>query len=827
MPHRKNIIEDISLLYELALSMGRSLRVEDNAKSFLEILLSRKSLAFVSLWLRRPHQFELQFARPHFWVSRMHLPLDHLIWQRLTAENAEGTLSVVSSDPDFRQLAIHQALQSGCVTYYRIGDLGFIGLYDAQREVLCQPSEINQLKRVVEKFHHTLQGCLAYEELQRAKQKLSENEARFSKVIDTSPDAMIIIDAQGRVQEWNRQAEHLFGYTKAEILGNPLHNLALPDNIREQFAGSTEHLLESLDRAVTQQKRYELTGQHKSGRSFPMEVSVTSFEVEKNALFGLFLRDITERKEAEASLIHAKQVAEKARLAEQQFLANMSHEIRTPMNAVIGMTHLLYDTQPTEDQRDLLDSIKFSADTLMEILNNILDLSKIEAGELELDVRTFHLPTLLRSLHVSTELKLRNTSVKMVTQVDPRIQEYVRGDRTLLNQVLTNLLSNAVKFTDEGEVRLEVQVLKQTTDAYFLEFKVIDTGIGIPPEKQEMIFLDFKQVDSVETPKKAGTGLGLAIVKRLLSLMGSLIELDSTPGQGSTFSFQLKLPIHQTSQVLSAKGHAGEKPEKMAVDPALRGVRALVVEDNPMNQKLISRILESWKVRYEVANNGKEALKTMAKQPYDFVLMDLHMPQMDGIETTHHIRHWEGNPNQQVPIIALTAAAILDEKKAAIAAGMNDFMTKPFSPAMLEKMVEKWVRVSKQIPENYNNTMDNQPNKMYNLTYLEELSGGDQAFIGEMLYTFLEETEPMLEDLHRAQEEQDWEKVYQVTHKMKSSIKMLGMDEAARICEELELLARDPDPQSKAIREKAGDLSNRLRAIIPAIQEKWQSMKQA
>ena len=290
----------------------------------------------------------------------------------------------------------------------------------------------------------------------KAEQKILESEEKLHKIIDTSLDAVITIDEKGLVTEWSQHAETIFSYTREEALGKNMGNLIVPPQHREAHARGMKHYLRTGEGPVLN-KRIEITGYDKGGREFPIELSITPIKLKDRFVFSGFIRDITDRKKAEAELIRAKQAAEQARVAEQQFLANMSHEIRTPMNAVIGMTHLLYETKPTLDQKEYLDSLRFSADSLMGIINNILDLSKIEAGELVFENRAFNLLELLKSLQQTFQFKVREKPVSVVIDFDPKIENHLIGDSTRLNQILTNLLGNASKFTPRGTIGIKAK----------------------------------------------------------------------------------------------------------------------------------------------------------------------------------------------------------------------------------------------------------------------------------------------------------------------------------------------------------------------------------
>ena len=495
---------------------------------------------------------------------------------------------------------------------------------------------------------------------------------------------------------------------------------------------------------------------------------------------------ITQRTE---ELNKAKLTAEQSQRAEQQFLANMSHEIRTPMNAVIGMTHLLNETPLTPIQKEYVSSLQFSADNLMGLINNILDLSKIEAGELNFEEEPFNLNKLMLGLHKAYELKLKNQAVLVTLDFDPAIQHMILGDSTRLNQILNNLLSNAGKFTQQGAINIRVLLLKKETNRYWIEFQIQDSGIGIPKEKVNLIFQNFKQADTDVSRKYGGTGLGLTIVKELVELQGGIIKVESTLGEGSTFKVLLPLSFTDIK--------AGEEEEKTKEDRAikesfLKELVLLVVEDNEMNQKLITKILEIWGVTFELCINGKEAINLTTQKRYDMILMDINMPIIDGVEATNLIRKDEQNLNHNTPIIAMTAAALLEEKNKALQAGMNDYITKPFSPnILLDKIYYLMNKESKILEKNIPEVESEfTSTPTFDLEYLYNFSNGDQKFVEDMVQTFLKEIPIALEVLQTGIIEKDWKTVHNTAHRLKPNFMMLGMKHQQRQSETIEQMIK-------------------------------------
>ena len=383
------------------------------------------------------------------------------------------------------------------------------------------------------------------------------------------------------------------------------------------------------------------------------------------------------------NLKKAKRKAEEASLAKAQFLSTMSHEIRTPMNAVIGLTNLLLDDHPRKNQLENLQALKFSGENLLVLINDILDLSKIEAGKIELEASEYSLRKLISSIQHTLGLNASEKGIYFRCSIDGEIPEVLVGDSTRLSQILNNLVSNAIKFTLTGGVELLAKLVAKTESEATLHFSVSDTGIGIPADKLPAIFDNFSQASADTTRKFGGTGLGLAITKKLLEMQGSAIRVESKVNQGSVFSFTLTVRLPTASQ-LPAK----VAPQKSQPLSGLQGVRVLVAEDNQMNVVVIQQFLKKWGVTFDIVGNGQLAVEQVQQKVYDLVLMDLQMPVMDGFTAATHLKA----SHPQLPIIALTASAMLEVKDQVYAVGMDDFVPKPFVPGELYHTIEKHVR---------------------------------------------------------------------------------------------------------------------------------------
>lgn len=377
-------------------------------------------------------------------------------------------------------------------------------------------------------------------------------------------------------------------------------------------------------------------------------------------------------------VLQAKEAAEEAANIKSQFISTISHEIRTPLNAIIGVANLLNTGKSNPDQFENLNILKISSENLLQLVNNILDFSKMEAGKLQLENIEFNLKSLIYDVKDLFSIKAAEKGVELLVSYDEKIPNVLKGDPLRINQLLINLVNNGIKFTDSGYVKIEVSVQLSTINNVLLHFSVSDTGIGIPTNKQAEIFQSFTQADSNTTRRYGGTGLGLSICKRILENLHSKLMLDSIVGKGSKFYFNINFEVSRSASL-------GKSPRTASFENSIQGKRVLVVEDNMMNIMVLRQFLQKWGVITEIALNGKEGVSRLMESNFDAILMDIHMPEMDGIEATIIIRKLADEKKRNVPIIALTAENEMQFRQKVYEVGMNDYIFKPFNPDDLKE----------------------------------------------------------------------------------------------------------------------------------------------
>lgn len=510
--------------------------------------------------------------------------------------------------------------------------------------------------------------------------RLSRRAQYAEKAIDSTSDGYWVIDVEGRFVEVNPGYCRMLGYRHDEVMAMCIADFE---------AVATMPKIQAQIRRIMAKgyERFETRHRHRDGHWIDLEITVSG--VDQRYLVA-FLRDISARKAADDALRQAMQAAEAANRAKSQFLANVSHEIRTPLNGVLGLTHLVLATELNVEQREHLELARSSANALLAILNDILDFSKVEAGMLRIEQVGFDLRQVVTEAVQAIGVRAEAKGLALHRQLN-ELPEHVLGDPGRLRQVLLNLCDNAIKFTAKGSVTVAVSASPQADGkACEVRFAVCDTGIGIAASKREAIFQAFQQADASTTRKFGGTGLGLAISARLVALMGGRLWVESEEGAGSSFQFTVRLgllagavPLPPAITALAAA------PALADAAQAQRRLNVLVAEDYPINQKVLMGMLQRWGHSVTLASNGQEAVEQFSRGQWDVVLMDVQMPELDGIEATLRIRALEQGRSQRVPIIAVTASALETDRQACLQAGMDDHLSKPVNPAQLQAVLER------------------------------------------------------------------------------------------------------------------------------------------
>jgi PAS domain S-box-containing protein len=515
-------------------------------------------------------------------------------------------------------------------------------------------------------------------EQKKLDQRLRDQQFYTRSLIESNIDALMTTDPSGIITDVNKQMEALTGCTRDELIGAPF----------KDYFTDPERAEAGIKRVLSEKKvtDYELTACARDGKQTVVSYNATTFYDRDRTLQGVFAaaRDVTERKRVEAELQQAKAVAESASQTKSDFLASMSHEIRTPMNAIIGIADLLAKTSLSPEQDKYVQIFRRAGDNLLHLVNDILDLSKVEASQLELERTRFSLNDLLGKVTEMVTVRAHEKGLALICEIAAEVPRDLVGDPTRLRQVLLNLLGNAIKFTEFGEVTLRVAADADSSDPGALRFTISDTGIGIPGEKLGAVFERFTQADSSTTRRYGGSGLGLTISKRLVELMGGRISVESGIGKGSVFSFTVPLEIWAgaTRHETIAVGAGPELP--------LRALHILLVEDSPDNRTITIAYLQDAPYQIEIAENGAVAFEKFTAGHFDLVLMDRQMPVMDGLAATRAIRKWEqSNSRESTPIIALTASALKGDQEKFVAAGCTAFLTKPIKQEVLLQAIKE------------------------------------------------------------------------------------------------------------------------------------------
>jgi PAS domain S-box-containing protein len=605
-------------------------------------------------------------------------------------------------------------------------------------------------------------------------------ESQYTRsLIEASLDPLVTISAMGKIMDMNNALADITGLSRDKLAGTDfLDYFTEPQKAREvyQEVFANGFVADS-----------PLTLRHRDGKLTDVLFNGSIYKDNHGKVMGVVIvaRDVTEQKRIAAELTEAivyaelatgiaeeaklkadtaRKIAEDAVKAKQQFLSNMSHEIRTPMNAIIGFTKVVLKTELSAKQKEYLTAIKTSGDALIVLINDILDLAKVDAGKMVFEQTPFRLERSIAAMLHLFETKIQEKNLTLIKKYDERIPKVLLGDPVRLHQIILNLVSNAVKFTKEGDITVSVSLLSEDEQNVVIEFAVTDTGIGISEEKIAGIFENFQQATSETSRLFGGTGLGLAIVKQLVEAQNGSISVKSKIEKGSDFCFQLS--FKKTNEETETESTIAQ------VSNELKNISVLVVEDIALNQLLMRTLLDDFGFKCDIAANGKIGIEKLKTNSYDVILMDLQMPEMNGFEATEYIRK---EMNLTIPIIALTADVTTADLEKCRAVGMDDYISKPVDERLLQSKIIFFLTraaFSKHVDNSDNTRMDE---KVTDLNYLIQRTKSDPLLIAEMISLFRGQTTPLLREMKESLDAKDWKALYAVVHKIIPSLSIVGI----------------------------------------------------
>ncbi|MBB1195120.1 hybrid sensor histidine kinase/response regulator [Flavobacterium sp. SOK18b] len=602
-------------------------------------------------------------------------------------------------------------------------------------------------------------------------------------LIEASQDPLVTLNTKGKITDMNQALVNSTGMSREELTGSDFF-----DYFTEKKNAREVHK-EVFDKGSV--SNLPLTIKHRNGKLTDVLCNGSVYKDAQGEVAGVVIvaRDVTEQKKIASALIEARvfaelatEIAEEAKKnaesaaiiaknavkAKQQFLSNMSHEIRTPMNAIIGFTKVVLKTDLTVKQLEYINAIKMSGDALIVLINDILDLAKVDSGKMTFEKKPFKLNASLESMLHLFENKIQEKNLKLIKEYDPNIPKVLVGDPVRLHQIILNLVNNAVKFTQKGIITVGAQLVFEDDDRVVIEFSISDTGIGIPEDKLNHIFENFNQASSGTSRIYGGTGLGLAIVKQLVELQGGKIRVKSTIKKGSNFSFSLSFQ--------KTNANAALENDLLELDSEIKNIKVLVVEDIALNQLLMKTVLDDFGFERDVAENGKIAIEMLKDKAYDIILMDLQMPEMNGFEATEYIRI---KMQSQIPIIALTADVTTVDLDKCKAVGMNDYLAKPVDERLLYSKIvgilkkPKLEKLSAKLNENIDTTV--KKIRCIDLVYLNQRTKSNPELMMEMIDLYLAQTPTLINTIKQSFAEQNWQLLAAAAHKMIPSFSIMGI----------------------------------------------------
>lgn len=778
-----DIVREISQLYELSLAVGGQADLASSSEQFLRVYIRQMNPDFGALWIRRAfldpsaptHEFQCLYYHPIRYISDPIIVIPPALEKKI-----QGKIGWVSDQCAWFENEV--ATTQGLHGFLPIADLGFLQVYYTKKnEAQKSFTELHfkKVDKVLRKLGLDWRSILNHSRViteQQARLEIQKEAEKLALVAEKTDNAILITDPQGKIEWGNQSFERLSGYSVEDVVGRkPGSFLQGPETSQDTITDISAHL------RAHRSFRTELINYHKSGHAYWVELSIQPIYTSDGQLqnFIAITNNIDDRKQKEEELKEAWEKAEEGSRIKQEFLSVISHEIRTPLNAITGMTDLLRQTALSNPQKEYLQNIRLSSDNLKAIVDGIFDLSSIDAGSLSIQAVPFNLKQMLQNIVNGNEFKAEEKGVGLFLKFDPRAEVSLIGDPVRLSQALLHLISNAIKFTSVGRVNLELRLVTRMQNALVVEFIVEDTGKGIPPHLQEKIFTEFTQEDSSHSRKYGGTGLGLSISKRLVELMGGELRLTSRVGHGTTVSFIIGLPLHQ--------GQLDEiSTDSNPLSHALVGKKILLVEDNAMNQFFTKKLLEGWGVEVSLAENGRDALSKFEQKFYDLILMDIQMPEMDGIEATRIIRQ----DNSQIPIIALTALTIKGETERLLSEGFNDLLSKPFEADFLLKTITKHLVHARRftLKTEKNNPKSGEP--LFSTHLLRQMMKENPDQVNRMEQLFMNQAESAVKEFAKGLLLHDWTLIAQEAHKIKASIDILQIHSLKRPIRLLESAAR-------------------------------------